>query len=863
MTISSLTERNKADSFPVTVYKGMTLLQTKLHPPNLPPSYQTRPQLLTRLNEGMAGKLTLVIAPAGSGKTTLLTAWATANLDRCAWVSLSALENNPASFWRAISAALGMILPANSEIPSLNSLLYQKSSQQIPLLLLNILNQVEESVCFVLDDYHLTDDIAIQQGMAVFIENLPAQHHLILSSRQWPKLPLPRLRVRRHLYEIIDADLRFTSTETAVFLQKNLSDNISSDLVDTLHKRTEGWVAGLVMATLACRHKPRPNQWLKDFNSTHRYLADYFLTELFQQQTAETQMFLLQTSILEQLHADCCVAVTGYENARQHLHHITDANLLLTPLDDARIWYRYHHLFGEWLQQRLQDDYPPTEIDSLHRRASQWYAAQSLPDEAIHHAFAANDMSYAAQLLEKTALANLWDRNYRVDLEKLPVPEVESRPRLCLLSAWWDAQQGERYLKLAESQLCPDDPDFSVLTGLIAARRAMLLRLHGEHKTASALAETALTLLPCTSLSEQRVVQQNLAIIYITNLQLDQAFTLLCRLYDTSQRQNDLITQIVTTYFLARIEILYGRLPAARQRCLQILEGGNLADPILGLLHLCLGEIYLEWYELEKAGIHFTQALTSGEQIQMIEIVRPALSGQMMLYHTLEQKENAQFSSNRLRQISKEVSFPLVQAEIALTLTEFALLNSDWATVDSWIQENNFKLTDRPDPPLIPCYLLLARTHIQRRLMGETSVGSPEIISLLNHLLLLSQQGRCIDYQIKIHLAKSLAYRSTYDMEAAQTNLRLAQDLAEQGKYQRLFLDHQYPILPAPDPLTPREKEILALVEKGFSTKAIATQLSLTTGTVKWHLGNVYQKLGVRSRTQAISRARSLGILKP
>ncbi|MBN1430342.1 MAG: LuxR family transcriptional regulator, partial [Anaerolineae bacterium] len=367
------------------------ILATKHHIPAPRPQMVPRLRLVARLNEGLATgrKLTLISASAGFGKTSLLSEWISApsflagkgdraKLDsgvRVAWLSLDEADSDPTRFLLYLVSALQTAAPHLGE----GVLATLQTSQQPPIegLLIGLLNEIAAlsgRVLLILDDYHLLDSQPIDQAVSFLIDHLPPQLHLVIASREDPNLTLPRLRVGGQLTELRAADLRFTPAEAAEFLNRVMGLKLSDADVAALDARAEGWIAGLQLAALAMQGEQDTTRFIQFFTGSHRFVLDYLLEEVLHQQPPKIQDFLLRTSILDRMCGPLCDAVleTPPGSGQAALESLERANLFLVPLDNERRWYRYHHLFGDLLRQRLGT---PKEFPQYHRRASQWYEA--------------------------------------------------------------------------------------------------------------------------------------------------------------------------------------------------------------------------------------------------------------------------------------------------------------------------------------------------------------------------------------------------------------------------------------------------------------------------------------------------------
>ena len=375
------------------------LLETKLYVPRPRRGLVPRPRLSQRLDRGTASKLMLISAPAGFGKTTLLTEWL-ADERLAAWLSLDRADNDPASFWTYVIAALQTVAPGVGE----SALTLLQAPQPPPIetvltTLLNDLGAITGDIVLVLDDYHVIDARDVQDGMAFLLDHLPPRLHVVIASRTDPALPLARLRARGELVETRAAELRFTPDEAAAYLNEMMGLQLTARDVAALEGRTEGWIAALQLAALSMQGRDDVAGFIAGFTGDDRYVVDYLAEEVLQRQSDRVQTFLLQTSILGRLSGPLCDAVTGQGGGKAMLEALDRGNLFLVPLDDRRRWYRYHHLFADVLQARLLDE-QPDQVPDLHRRASAWYEQNGERSVAIGHALAAEDFERAADLVE-------------------------------------------------------------------------------------------------------------------------------------------------------------------------------------------------------------------------------------------------------------------------------------------------------------------------------------------------------------------------------------------------------------------------------------------------------------------------------
>ncbi|HEV2654901.1 MAG TPA: hypothetical protein VGT82_08075, partial [Ktedonobacteraceae bacterium] len=493
------------------------LLATKFYLPPARSDLVARPRLIERLASGVQRKLTLVAAPAGFGKTTLLSSWQATARTPYAWLALDAGDNDPVRFWTYVAATLRDICPTVQE--KMAPLLQMLPLPPIESLLTVLINEctARDSI-LILDDYHLIATQAIHDGMQFLLEHLPARMHMVLVSRSDPPLPLTKLRARGELTEIRAQDLRFTPDEATAFLNSVMGLQLSHAEVAALDAHTEGWAAGLQLAALSLQGRrnqagardPEERDLIVSFTGNHRFILDYLTGEVLQQQPASVRAFLLSTSLLDRLNAQLCNALTGQEDGQVMLERLERANLFLIPLDEERRWYRYHHLFADFLRVRLQQE-QPSLVPQLHIKAARWYEQHDLLTEAVEHALAAPDLTYAAQLLDK--VSQLMHMRGEVMtflhwLSQLPQEAIRARPELRLFQAAaymaiGQLDTAEDYPREVEQtlatlrQLPEQDPIFlQRLESELIGSRSVLAAFRGDLPQTIELSQRALQLLP-------------------------------------------------------------------------------------------------------------------------------------------------------------------------------------------------------------------------------------------------------------------------------------------------------------------------------------------------------------------------------
>ena len=436
-------------------------------------------------------------------------------------------------------------------------------------------------VALVLDDYHAITAPAIHESLAFLLEHLPAPLRLVITSRVDPPLPLMRLRARGELTELRAADLGFTTDEVETFFNQLLDLRLATDEIAALAARTEGWIAGLVLAAHALHRHANAAAFIRELAGSHRFILDYLVEDVLQQQPSHIQRFLLDTAILNQLTASLCDALLLGDDAPPDaaysqlvLDELERKNLFLVPLDGQRRWYRYHQLFAEMLRSRAQQ-LQPERLPLLHRRAASWYVQQGLIAEAVEHALAAGDMEQAASLIEQIAEATLLRGEVRTLLgwlSALPQPIVHARPRLALAHAWALVTTG--HVDAAEAQLqdAGQSPqhqataaDRPLLGGAAAALQAFVAGQRGDVPGMMALAQQALAFDLADTGEPRSLSLLALGNAHFFNGDLAAAHQTLTQVIAPREVTGDLFATMLAIYILADVELHQGQLHQAAE----------------------------------------------------------------------------------------------------------------------------------------------------------------------------------------------------------------------------------------------------------------------------------------------------------
>ena len=908
----------------------LQLVSTKLRPPLLRPSLVERPRLLRGLDAAARGKLSLVSAAAGFGKTTLLLQWRE-RLRRggiaVGWLNIDADDNDVGRFLSHLAGALSGADRALGE----KALALLRSSPVLPVdaALTTLINEIADlgrRVVLILDDYHLIKSARVHQALETLIAYAPPHLHLALASRSVPPLAAARLRLQGLMVDLRVADLRFSLEETTAFLNESHALDLSDTDIIRLQHRTEGWVAGLQLASISLDRRVERTRFIQNFSGTDRDITDYLASDVLMRQPQALRDFLLKTAVLERMSADLCDHVTGLHNSADTLARIERGNLFLVALDEDRRWFRYHHLFADFLRSQLRRRGPELEA-VLHRRAAAWFASNGAIGDAIHHALQAGDPAWAADKLEALALDMVKQSHVtRLQewLRKLPPEVLASRPRLLLGEVWAtfhisrpleaarSLTQAKRALarNMATGRLSPAEQallqaELRMLTvGVVsAANRPVMARRMAERWRAEMPAD-------------QPFLTGTLSNIYAFNsyllADLPSAREASRRARASHEQAHSIFGILYADIILALAEKAEGKLASAasileraRGAAREALGPGSYAE---ALGEVFLGEIHYEWndlagaarllrgsYEAVAEAATVVHEVTYRFCLARLEAAEGRMDGALALLdeptrmarYPRFRRSFAALAHERVRLVLHRGD--LTAARVTLLgrgldpdaapdqraldctpLAEFDLM----ALARLWLAEGRTRQADR----------LLG--DLARRAAGQGRQRRVFTLRLLQSLGRLEAGGAGPDTLSPLIDILPLARREGFlrgfldEGASARRLLDLADSEADawpsRGAWAeaRPYLDRltaafsgRPPDMPAgaaaaaPSQLSKRELDVVRLLGRGHSNRRLAGELAMAPDTVKWHLKNIFGKLGVGSRSQAILEAQRRGLL--
>ena len=885
-----------------------TLVQTKLYIPPLRPNLVPRPHLFDKLNAGLSGKLTLVSAPAGFGKSTLLSHWISQSEINFCWVTLEENDNDIIRFLAYFIAALQTIDVAVGD--QLLSLFHSSQQEQVKAVLVPLINQVAQTknrFALVLDDYHLIESQDIHQGLSFWLEHQPPTMHLVIAGRSDPPLPLAKMRARREMTEIRESDLRFSIDESDNLLNQFLGLNLSREDIKAMVNRTEGWIAGLQLASIALQGKKDMSGYIQGFTGSQEYIADYLSDEVMNHQSKQVQEFLLKTSILEHLSSQLCDAVTEQKDSQQILQQLRSSNLFLTPLDDQGQWFRYHQLFADLLHQRLLESHAD-EVPHLYLKASRWFEEKDLLAEAIEYALRGSYFDRAIALLESAAEETIKSSEITTFMrwiEKIPEDLVRSSVTLSIYYAWallirnGRPQVAESYLESIVLQ------DSQVISRLMAVK-SMLSMYQRQYPTAVSLASQALEELPVDDILFRDLAAWNLSAALFMSGDKEGGEAILEEVAEVSRLSGNLLVAVIALCRLALARMQQGELHKPKELFQQALEIATDDQcnmlPVACEALIGLGTIHWELNELDLAQEYLLEGIELSKKWRQ----QSAIIGYVTLAH-LNQSQGDVTLAGQMMEKAKSLASGTIATEaddryVALQQAHLWLRQEDLPAARRWAHECGFdddtyrrelQTSDNIGAHLIRHYelIVLARILIAGKRLAEA-------LELVDRIFPFMEKMGILEKMVEIHILKAIIYRGLVKSNRANSSLATAVSLAKPEGHIRPFLEegsvlvqilksvaaqgvetefihdilsasiespsasfNQKKRLELVESLSDRELEVLQLLATDLTVPEIANKMYLAVSTVRSHVKNIYGKLNVHSRFEAVIKGQELGLL--
>ncbi|MEI2605433.1 HTH-type transcriptional regulator MalT [Erwinia aphidicola] len=895
------------------------LIPAKLSRPLRLENTLLRDRLIARLSNSNLYRLVLVTSPAGYGKTTLIAQWA-AEKSGLGWYSLDDSDNYPERFASYFMAAVQQAtdghcvrseaLAQKRQYASLNGLFAQLFIE---------LSEWQRPLSIVIDDYHLLTNDAIHQAMRFFIRHQPENLTLVILSRNLPSLGIANLRVRDQLLEINSQSLAFTHQETGAFFAARLQQPIADVDSQRLCDEVAGWATALQLIALSARQSNTPAhqsaQRLAGINASH--LSDYLVDEVLDCVDEGTRNFLLRSSVLRSMNDALIARLTGEENGQRRLEETERQGLFLQRMDESGEWFNFHPLFASFLRQRCQWELG-SELHTIHRAAAEGWMALGYAGEAIHHALAAEDTALLRDILLRHAWT-LFNHSELTLLEKglkaLPWRQLVDHPRLILLQAWL-AQSQHRYdevdllLARAEQEMALEKVTVdALLSAEFNALRAQVAINAGRPDEADRLATLALDTLPLSCDFSRIVATSVRGEVLHCRGELALALAMMQQTAQMARQQGVCHYALWALLQQSEILIAQGYLQTAwdtqEQAFRLIAEEGLEQLPMHEFLLRIRAQLLLSWANLDeaeksaRAGLKVLENFHPQQQLQCLSVLAKCALARGDL-------DNARRYLTRCENLLSNGHYHsdwVTNADEARVI--YWQMNEDRSAAANWLRLTQ-KPADADNHFLQGQWRNIARAQIMLGQLDEAEVVLDELndnarrlqlTSDLNRNLLLAnalywQAGRKSEAQQALIEALTLANRTGFISHFVVEGEAMAQQLRqliqlntlpemEQRRAQRILRDinqhhrhkfahfdetfvtrllthPQVPELIRTSPLTLREWQVLGLIYSGYSNDQIAGELDVAATTIKTHIRNLYQKLGVVHRQQAVQQAQQL-----
>ncbi len=887
---------------------------TKFYIPRSRKNIVRRQRLFDRLNEGIHGKLVTICAPAGYGKTTLVTSWLPTLDMPIAWVSADEADNDIYRFCLCLLEALcENHLFGGEKLRQMLQSAAPPSQDSLAMLFVNEIARIRDDCVVVIDDYHLVSNPAVHSAFHTIVEQAPRQLHFVVCSRTDPPFPVSKLRAQSELLELNQHELSLTLEESSLYLNMVMGSGLKAGDIAALHERTEGWLVGLQLAALSIRDQQDPSAFIRGLKGDNRYIADYLVDEVLARIPTDLQDFLLRTSALSEMTAALCNFVLQVHYSQDLLESLDRKRLFIIPLDENRQAFRYHHLFREMLFDRLRRK-APGSVKRLYQRASTWYSLGGSKETAVEYALLAGDATAVKTLLGEIGPQMLYRGNWSRLLgwyDRLPEPVFLSSPELWLnylmtlinagaiitLAQMLDKMEAQ---DLATTSL-PADERAITEANLAAVRGVAHLHSRADPLAARKCLSFAREHLPPVVNINLIFAEVNYGVACLLSGDLQEARAALRQANAWARQSNVSLGVVIGTAYEAEAAAMSGNLHAAHellQSTARYAQAWGVQEgAVFAKASLELGRLYYEWNELDLALHYLTDGISLAEQGGYLDQL---LLGYVHLTRVQSLRGDAngiKESLGRLRRVLESYGDPpLAFSFFEAVKSDLALQHGENGIASRWLDRYQ---AIAPNESTLFCEyqnLVLARAHKQQnddvrvcelvKPMRELAAsqgrvasvisydviiakclfmsGEPEsALEILENALALAEAGQFIrtfldEGGVVISMIKQLLAARGQDGSGPQVvSLEYLHILLDEAAKQTVKVSRAAPKVGGADglvPLTTHELKILQLLESGYTNKQISNELSISLNTVKFHLKNIYGKMGVTNRTQA-SRA--------
>ncbi len=887
------------------------LLQTKLYVPNIPHEFVERPSLYKKMDLVEDRKLCIISTPAGYGKTSLIAAWARHHRKPLAWITLDEGDNDFSRFFAYIGTAI------QKQVEGFNHVLLEKlaSPQSIPhqlflTLFVNALDEIFQSCIVVLDDYHLIHSTEIHEAVQYLLDNLPPQFHIVICSRQELPFSVANLRAKAQLIEFKDSELCFSKGDASEYINQKIGLNLDENEITTLVEYTEGWIVGLRLAALSLAGTEKKDPFISRLGTSNRFIAGYLFDEVLQRQSEEIQTFLLQTSVFDRFTASLCDAALEREASAALIASIENANLFIVPLENQTDWYRYHRKFSELLFDRLKRT-DPASISKIYRRASRWFENQGLFNDAIEYAIRAHDFLPAAKLINQNAESLFWTGNPNQVmnwLEVMPDSVYPQFPSLWLLHLLTH-QSLAHFNIVAEdlesvrqeiilSHIFDPNTKKTLETSLATIRAIVAINLKYDIDDGLKYAKQGFESYDQKNLTGALALL-NYGKACMLNGDLELAKEFLEKASLEIEKAKSPFLSMVITHHLSELAFFQGDLEQTERLLKKAHQIGieNHYNDASAFFRICIdiGRLNYERNELIPARQYLIIGVRGGERMQIAYDLMDGYCAMFDLACLERDFDKTEQIITSLEFLGRNSGFAKSILDRAEAMKTRLAINKGYShDVRLWLErqdlKRDFSFTQTYISRTMVQALVMLKDSEQAEVLLHRLLSSAEKHQCLSDIVyyrswlarVLYQQGNLHDalrfLQKAVRISAQQNYvRSVIDvgnplielLKIMQKNIPREWESTSVGDYLAVLINASTahnpntsagipPFNNVSEPLTEREIKTLELLAKGCTNQEIAEAMFVSENTVKFHLKNIYLKLGVHTRTQAAIRAREL-----
>lgn len=871
-----------------------SMIYAKLQKPNLPTNLIIKPEINTIFGNA---PVMIVSSQAGSGKSTLVSQWLATQSTPYVWYALDDWDNTLEQFLSYLAVGFKEIdARVSDQMLQLLDSRQTIDDDAMIRLITTLLQGIVQPFIVILDDYHHIDNQSIHQFMKTVLGHFPPMMRLIIISREDPPLQLAKLRSQSKVIDVRMSSLRFTKAQTEALLGAYLRKSLTAEQLTTIYERTEGWIAGLQLTALALKGIDDIDKFMSEFSGSHYYIMDYLLEEVLEHHPAQIKAFLLQSSIFDYFSPQMCDEVLELlpGNAKRIIDDLVRSNSFLNALESDQEQFRYHHLFRELLRKRfsLTEGFDP---NVLYKRAGEWFERQGRAEEAIDYYLNGACYESAAALIEGLRAPMdiaLKTSSWLVLTKRLPEALIKRSPVLSFGYGWallinGDTQSCKPWFVAAEKlyDLWVEDPqnemlftydkdDLNAMPINLMNAKAYIATVTGDYATLVQATEALRSLAETYSYKRQWIIEMYVAMIYWGKGELDAAIETITMVMNGSYGPLNPLFRSSLVWLIAELYIQKGQLSKAQillEKAIDEVEREGIVPILLATYYLYLAIIATYRGEKTLAFEHLERSKTYGHRFEFMDwrYKYNALLARLYIgeglwdsarlcvnegIKTIHQNPIPESFTNQdldlwLR-LAKENDVLLISRHIETILFEFETSGENvpqYPDEMKWKIVLNYALPEKFAAKLVPiCERLIERAKLQNRWL-----------SIIEFSLLL------------MRFTKSEAKCERLKMEANQLaeSEGIILPFMEFAEHKSLIIEDSPNVKKAkanqslPEPLTARELEILELIEKGYSNQEIANTLFIALSTVKSYNNNLFGKLEVSRRTEAIAIAKSLGLI--